>query len=87
MFGLLQYVLFMAAMPQNWFPSLSSYRTILWFVLFGLCLLSGLISLLYVSIPRRWLRVTVCGVYLVLMSGVLLLIGFGVVNTSEDCGH
>jgi len=54
-------------------------------VVFGLCLVSGVLALFSLPFPKRWFRVSAVVLYLVAMSGVLLVGGLFAACVGGGC--
>ena len=84
-FWLFVFIAYQIFLREGSLPFGSPLGETIWFVVFGLCLLSGVVALVSLPFPYRWLRVGAAVLYLAAMPGLLFVMGLFAACANGDC--
>ena len=79
------YLAYQIFLPRGRLPFHSIAGETIFFFVFGLCLVSGVLAIVFLPYPNRWLRIVAGVAYLVAMSGVLFAMGLFAACAGGDC--
>jgi hypothetical protein len=72
-------------LDQGSLPFNSPLGETIWFLVFGFCLISGVVALVALPFPYVWLRVVAAVLYLAAMPGLLFVMSLFAACANGDC--